>query len=120
MLKIGRVDRINPAKYHWMNLLKSGQWFQRRVSLVREGVTNLNLRRRFDVRDEIAHVTRFEFGLSQRFRRKYAHLLDLVMIGGPHQLDGLTRDQAAREDTCVSDHPSIDIEDRIKNQRSQF
>ena len=65
-------------------------------------------------------MTRFEFGLSQRLRRKYAHLLDFVMIGGPHQLDGLTRDQASREDTRVSDYPSIDIEDRIENQRSQF
>src|SRR5450631_686822 len=120
MLKIGGVDRVNTAEHHRMNLLKPGQRFESRVSLVGQSVSNFDLSRRLDVGDEITDVTCLELGLGQRFRGKDANLFNFVVIRGPHQLNGLTRHQAARENSRVSDDSSIDIEYRIKNQCSQF
>src|ERR1700677_3251978 len=120
MLEIGSVNRINAAEHHRMDLLKARQRLQSRVALVRQGVANLDLGRRLDVRDEIPDVTRFELRLSQRLRRKDADFLDFVMIGGPHQLYRLTCDQASRKYSRVGDDPAVNIEYRIKDERPQF
>src|SRR6202011_3963272 len=116
MLEITSVNRVDPAEDHRMNLLKSRQRFTRRISLIGNGVADLHVGDRFDVRDEITDIARLQPLLYKHFRREHSHFLDFVAPVVAHHPDRLIWFHFPRYDPDVTDNSAINVEHGIEDE----
>src|SRR4051794_9675187 len=119
MLEVSGVNGVNTAEHHRMNLLKSGQRFARRVALIGDRITDLHVGGRFDVGDEITNIARLQERLGIHLRSEHANLLDLITRVVAHQLDSRRFLHLAGHYPHVTDHPAVNIEYGIENERSE-
>src|SRR5438067_9615191 len=119
MLEVARIDRINSAEDHWVNLLKTEQRLVRGIALICNRVANFHLSRAFDIGDKITDIARFESWLDKHLGCKHAYFLDLVTRIIAHQSDGLARFHFPGNHAHLPDHPAITVEHRIENESAQ-
>ena len=119
LLEVGRVDRVDPAEDHWLNLLESGKGFEGRFLGVGEGVSDLDLGCGLDVADEIADIAR-----SHRLGRRHLggedpNFLDLVGLIGRHETHLHSRPDLAGEDADIADHAAVGVEKGVEDQSAK-
>src|SRR5579862_7960130 len=115
-----RIDGVDPGENHRLEFFKAGQWFDRRMIVVGDGVANLGIGNVLDVGDEKAnfagrHLVDFHWFWSQ-----HAESFDVEGTAIGHQADSLSLAERALYNARQYNHAAIGIEPRVENQRLQM
>ena len=112
-----RVDGIDPAEHHGLDLLKSGQRLFAGIFHRGDGVPHFRIGGTLDVGDDIAHLTRLQHIGRLHVRLEHTNFLDLAFQTGAEETQPVAPAQAALEDTHVCHHAPVGIVDGVKDQR---
>jgi hypothetical protein len=87
LLKVGGVDREQPAEHHRLHFLEAGQRLGRAVLHRGDGVADLGLGDFLDLRGDEADLARAEFVSCSILGREAADAVDQVFGAAGHELD---------------------------------
>ena len=118
MFVIRRVDRVNPAEHHRMNLLEARQ-HARRIPRICHGVAHLHFLRAFDVSGEITRLTDLQLVADIGLGIETSDFLHFDRFARMQQLHLHPRLQLTVENPDMRDHALVSVEERIKPQRLQ-